>query len=484
MSVKQVKEYLKEYSQLKSIQSLLHWDMETMMPSGAVEDRAEQLSYMQGKLHSHITAKKYQKLLKKLSKEKLKGKEARLLKELQWDFDHNKALPEKHVTELSHAQTIATHAWQDARRKNDWKSFEPHLQKLIDLKKRETTYFKSKTPYDALLKQFDKEFSSKDIDRLFADLKVGLGDIAKAVKKDGDFVKIKDLKGPFPIEPQKELSIFAAELCGLPGKYSRLDESVHPFSINISPLDQRITTRYTTANLDSLSSTMHEVGHALYEHNLPREWAGTPFQEAISYSFHESQSRFWENVVGRSREFCHYIHPKMKKLFPKSMVGVTPDKLFHIFNRSVPGLIRVESCELYYNFHIIIRYEIEEMIFNQGLKAKDLPKIWNEKYKEYLNLTPKTHAEGVLQDSHWAGAAFGYFPSYALGNLISGSIYQKMKKEMKGFNKNIREGKLAPISDYLKKNYHVKGRSVTTQELLGQIEVSDYLSYLKEKFEV
>jgi carboxypeptidase Taq len=484
MSLTKIKEYLEEYSYLKSIQSLLHWDMETMMPTAAIEDRAKRLAYIQGKIHAHITNPVYEELLQKFGKGKLKPLDRKLYQELKWDFDIGHALPEKHVKELTHAQTIATHAWAGARKKNDWESFRPHLQKLIDLKRRETKFYKARKPYDALIKLHDKEYSSDEITRLFKDLRSGLLNLTDKVKKDKTFVKVKDLKGPFDIEAQKKLSVYAARLCGLPETHSRLDESVHPFSINISPLDQRITTRYTTKNLDSLSSTMHEVGHALYEHNLPREWEGTPFQEAISLSVHESQSRFWENVVGRSREFCEFIHPKMKELFRESMKGVSPEDLFHIFNRSVPGLIRVESSELYYNFHVIIRYEIEEMIFNQGMNAADIPAVWNEKYKTYLGVSPKTHGVGVMQDSHWAGAAFGYFPTYTLGNLISGSLYQKMKTELPSMKKDMRKGKLSGISEYLKENIHSKGRSETAADLIGKLDVKDYLSYLAEKFGV
>jgi carboxypeptidase Taq len=482
MSVHTLKDYLQEYSYLKSIQALLHWDMETMMPHGAIEDRAARLSYIQGKIHSHITAKKYQDLLQDFEKKKLKPLEKKLLKELRWDFDLNHVLPAKHVKELSHAQTIATHAWADARKKNDWKTYQPHLQKLIDLKRREAKFYKTKKPYDALIRLHDKEFSSDEITKLFSDLKKGLIDLTKKVKKDQTFVVVKDLKGPFDIAAQKKLSLYAAKLCGLPETHSRLDESVHPFSINISPLDQRITTRYTTENLDSLSSTMHEVGHALYEHNLPREWEGTPFQEAISLSVHESQSRFWENVIGRSKEFCEFIHPKMTEYFPAAMKGISPEVLYHIFNKSVPGLIRVESSELYYNLHVIIRYEIEEMIFNQGMNSEEIPAIWNEKYKEYLGLTPKTHALGVMQDSHWAGAAFGYFPTYTLGNLISGSLYHQMQKNLPGMKKDIKKGKLDNIGGYLKEHIHSKGRSITAHDLVGKLDVKDYLSYLTEKF--
>lgn len=482
MTIKKIKNYLQEYSYLKSIQSLLHWDMETMMPPGAIEDRAARLSYIQGKIHSHITSKEYKNLIKELESKKLKPLEKKLAKELRWDFDLYEVLPEKHVKELSHAQTIATHAWATARKNNDWKSFSPHLQKLIDLKRKEAALYKSKKPYDALIKLHDKEFSSDEINKLFGDLKAGLLDLTDKVKKDKTFVKVKDLKGPFDIKAQKKLSQYAAALCGLPKEYSRLDISTHPFSINISPLDQRITTRYVTENLDSLSSTMHEVGHALYEHNLPREWEGTPFQEAVSLSVHESQSRFWENVIGRSREFCTFLHPTMKEHFPKAMKGISPEELYHVFNKSVPGLIRVESCELYYNLHIIIRYEIEEMIFNQGMNSKDIPEIWNQKYKEYLGITPKNFAQGLLQDSHWAGGAFGYFPTYTLGNLISGSLYHQMKKDLPGFKKDIEKGKFKKIGQYLKDNIHVKGRSVTARDLVGELDVKDYLSYLSEKF--
>lgn len=484
MSVEKIKTYLQEYSYLKSIQSLLHWDMETMMPAGAINDRAKRLAYIQGKLHAHITSPHYNKLLSETEKMKLKVLEKRLIKELRWDFDIQNLLPEKHVAELSHVQTMATHTWAKARSENDWKTFRPHLQKLINLKRRETGFYETKKPYDGLIQLHDKEFNSDDIARLFGDLKKGLSKLMKKVKNDKSFVTVKDLKGPFPINQQINLSKFVTNLFGLSHDFSRLDTSTHPFSINISPRDQRITTRYVEENIDSLFSTMHEVGHALYELNLPQEWEGTPFQEAISLSVHESQSRFWENIIGRSREFTNFIHPHMTKYFPKNMKGVSEDKLFLIFNRSIPGLIRVESPELYYNFHVIIRYEIEEMIFNHGLNAADLPQIWNEKYKDYLGISPSNDREGILQDSHWAGGAFGYFPTYTLGNLISGSLYYKMKKEVPAYKKNITNGDFRKIGQFLQKNIHKKGRSVSSHDIIGEIKVNDYLSYLKDKFGV
>lgn len=482
MSLEKIKNHLQEYSYLKSIQSLLHWDMETMMPAGAIEDRASRLSYIQGKIHDHITGKRYQNLIDSFEGQKLSKLEKRLLKEMKWDLNLFKVVPKKHIMELSHAQTIATHNWGSAKKNNDWESFRPHLQKLIDLKKRETSYYSSKKPYDALLKLHDKEFDSKAINLLFSDLREGLIKLVNDVKKEGRFVNVKDLSGPFDVDAQRKVNLFITELFGLSDKYSRLDTSTHPFSINISPKDQRITTRYSENNLDSISSTMHEVGHALYELNLPAEWEGTPFQEAISLSVHESQSRFWENIIGRSKEFSHFIHPIMKKHFSENMKGVGPDQLFKIFNKSVPNLIRVESCELYYNLHVIIRYEIEEMIFNQGLNAKELPEVWSEKYHKYLGLKPKSNAEGVLQDSHWAGAAFGYFPTYTLGNLISGSLYQKMRKAVPTFKEDNLRGNYTQIRNYLIENIHSKGRSIDSHDIVGELKVNDYLSYLREKF--
>lgn len=486
MTIAKVQKYLEEISLLNNASALAHWDMETMMPSEGIEARAQLLSYLSGKTHSLLTAKKYQSLLEGTKKTKLSPFEKKMLKELQWDFDLASALPAKHVEEISLASTTASHVWATARKNNDWDLFFPHLQKLIDLKKREATYYKAKTPYDALITQFDKSFSVDSISTIFSDLRKGLTKLAKKVNDDGRFVKVKDLAAPFAIEPQVELSKYITGIFGLPETQSRLDISVHPFSTTIAPKDFRITTRYHEKDLDSFGSTMHEVGHALYEAGLPRDlWNGLPGAEAKSLSVHESQSRFWENIVGRSSEFCHFIHPKMKKLFPSQMRGVSPETLFLIMNKSVPNLIRVESSELYYNLHVIIRFEIEKMIFNEGMDAFDIPYMWNELYEKYLGIRPKTIAEGAMQDSHWAGGAFGYFPTYTLGNLISGSLYQKMKKEVKTFSSDIERGNFSGILNYLRTNIHSQGRCLEIKDIVGgEIQTKDYLNYLKEKFDV
>ena len=482
MSTEKIRKYLEEYSYLKSIHSLLYWDMETMMPPGAIEDRARRLSYVQGKLHAHVTSARYKNLLEDLRGKKLKPLEKKLVRELTYDFEMARLLPLKHVMELSHETAIASHAWAAARKNSDWKAFSPHLGKLIELKKREAKYCRTRRPYDALIRQHDREFDSEKIRGLFSELRRGLLKLTGEVQRDGRFVKVPELGGPFPLEAQRALSEKVASVLGLPREHSRLDVSTHPFSINISPQDQRITTRYVTENLDSLGSTMHEVGHALYEHQLPAEWEGTPLQEAVSLSVHESQSRFWENVIGRSREFCEYLHPLMTEAFPASMKKIGPEELFFVFNRSVPGPIRVESPELYYNLHVIIRFEIEELIFGSGVSVDELPEVWNQKYEESLGIRPATDREGILQDSHWAGGAFGYFPTYTLGNLISGSLAGRMGKEVKDFRGLIRRGEFAPIRHWLKENIHRHGRSISTREIVGEVNVTDYLAYLGKKF--
>jgi carboxypeptidase Taq len=486
MTISKIQKYLEEVALLNNAGSLAHWDMETMMPSEGIEARAKLLSYLSGKTHSLLTAKKYKSLLDSSKKVKLTAFEKKMLKELQWDYDMASALPSKHVEEISLASTNATHVWASARKNNDWDIFFPHLQKLIDLKKREATFYKAKTPYDALIRQFDKNFTVDSITDIFSDLRKGLTKLSKQVNDDGRFVKVKDLSAPFDINAQVELSKYITGIFGLPSSQSRLDISAHPFSTTIAPKDFRITTRYNEKDLDSFGSTMHEVGHALYEAGLPRDkWNGLPAADALSLSVHESQSRFWENIVGRSSEFCHFIHPKMKELFPSQMKGITPEKLFLIMNKSVPNLIRVESCELYYNLHVIIRFEIEKMIFNEGMDAFDIPYMWNELYEKYLGVRPKSIAEGAMQDSHWAGGAFGYFPTYTLGNLISGSLYQKMKREIKTFNQDIQKGEFSRILSYLRDNIHSHGRTTQISDIIGgEIRTKDYLDYLKEKFDV
>ncbi|MDH4466418.1 MAG: carboxypeptidase M32 [Bacteriovoracaceae bacterium] len=476
--MKDLKKYLKEFSYWKSIQALHNWDMETYMPEGAINDRAERLSFIDGKIHEHMTCKKYQKLLKSFQQAKKTKLESKLAKELLWDFKLKSKLPSSHVQEMSKATTHAIHVWATSKKNNDWKSFYPHLNKVINLKKKEADFYKLGNRYDGLLLSYEKELTSQEIGIIFDELKVGLKDLVKKISPS----ERDNWEGEFPISNQVKLNHEMMSLFGLPSANSRLDSSGHPFSTIISPLDHRITTRYEVTNLNSLYATMHEVGHSLYGLNLPTKWEGSPFQEAISLSVDESQSRFWENIIGRSRPFCRFILPKIKNYFPKTNFSkMQSDELFLFLNDVNPSLIRVDSCELYYNIHIIIRFEIEKMIFNENLKTKEIPDVWNEKYRDYLGMVPPSNSLGVLQDTHWAAGAFGYFPTYTLGNLLSATLMKKLSQEIPNWENLVEEGNFSPILSFLNKNVHRHGRMIDLKDLAPKLGAKDYLDYLKSK---
>jgi len=491
MSANEIKQHLKQYAYFRSCLRLLSWDMESKMPGNAIKDRSKSLAFIQGKMHQHMTCAKYDKMLKSFIAAKgLSKKEARLGQELRWDFNLSKALPGDFVEEMAEVSSLSNHAWIKARKENSWKAFLPHLQKMINIKRQEIEYLRSKdknnifkTPYDALLMQFDKEFDSHSITKIFAELKSGLSNSLRKIEKKPHFRSPPSAIGVFPIPAQEQLDHHLAKLVGLKEGHYRLDTSTHPFSTNISPLDQRITTRYQDDCLSSFFTTLHEAGHALYESNLPANWEGTPFQEAISFSVHESQSRFWENIVGRSFEFCQYILPTLQSYFPTNYKGMTAQKLFYHFNHTEAGLIRVDSCEAYYNLHVIVRFEIEEMIFNQGLNAKDIPGIWKQKYQNYLGISATEDRHGPMQDGHWASGAFGYFPSYALGNLISAQLLNLLKKHNPSYKEQIRQGDFAQIRNFLKQKIHRYGREKNIQEIVGKLSAAPFLQYLDAKFE-
>jgi len=479
MKFKILKDHFKESSILKSLLSLHQWDMETMMPSGAINDRALRLSYLESKIHNHNTSKKYHKLLNTLSKSKLTKIQKKLIQESLFDYSLKSKLPSKHIIELSTVTTHASHVWGKARKENDWKVFAPHLKKIVQLKKREITFFNHKNPYDSLLQFYERDYNTSEIEIIFNNLKEGLKPIIKNVSPS--FLKENSFKEKFFLENQKKLNEHFCNLIGLPKKFSRLDVSNHPFSINISPYDQRITTRYCEDDFFSLYSTLHEIGHALYELHLPNAWEGSPLQESISLSAHESQSRFWENIIGRSKNFAIFLAPQLANFFPNLKEKFHSDKLFYFLNHSKPGTIRVDSCELYYNLHIIIRFEIEKALIGGDISVADLPDIWNQKYKDYLGIKVRNFSEGLLQDSHWAAGAFGYFPTYALGNLISATLNKKCSLQIKNEDQLIIQGNFSEHLNFMVKNLHSKGRMTSVKKIIPELGVEDYLEYLSKK---
>jgi len=481
--MQELKNYLNKVYLKDSAISLLYWDRETYMPSGASDIRAKQIALLSEEVHSAMTSPELKKLLQKFSKNKLSKIDKKLIELVKHDLKLNTALPSKLVSELSELTSKTSDIWAKARKNNDWKSFSPYLKKIVKLKQKEADYYGGKNRYNNLIKLFDQEMTTNKIDLLFDQLKLALPHIIENVRTQKKFTQTKSLKGPFDLDKQKEINQSLLSLCGLAPEHSRLDISTHPFSINMGIADQRITTRYNPNHLESIFSTMHEIGHAMYEANLPIKYQGTPLAKHLSMSLHESQSRFWENMIGLSPEFISYLTPILKKKFKSQLANFNGDSLYYTLNTVKPSLIRVDSDELHYNLHIIIRYELEKALINNELSVEDLPGEWNKMYKQYLQITPKNYAEGVMQDSHWAGGSFGYFPTYTIGNLYSAHFYQMIKKDMPQFKTFVKKAHLQSIHDWFKLHVHQHGKIKTGRELIGaDLNPAVYLNYLKDKF--
>jgi carboxypeptidase Taq len=481
--MKELKNYLNQVYLKDTAISLLYWDRETYMPDGANDIRAKQISLLSGEVHAAMTSPVLKKLLQKNNQKKLSKTDQKLIELVKYDLKLNTALPPKLVSEMSELTSKASNIWAKARKENDWKTFAPYLKKIIKLKQKEADYYGGKNRYNNLIKLFDQEMTSSKIDVLFDQLKLALPHIIAKVNEQKKHTQTKSFKGTFSQEQQQKINQSLLPLCGLDPNHSRLDISSHPFSINMGIPDQRITTRYNSHHLESIFSTLHEIGHAMYEANLPVKYQGTPLAKALSMSLHESQSRFWENMIGLSREFINYITPVLKKNFKSQLANFNADSLYYTFNTVKPSLIRVDSDELHYNLHIIIRYELEKALINGDLSVSDLPAAWNKMYKHYLHITPKNYSDGVMQDSHWAGGSFGYFPTYTIGNIYSAHFYQMIKKDLANFHTLVRKAELQPIHNWFKQHVHQHGKMKTGGQLIGgDLNAAVYLNYLKDKF--
>jgi len=384
----------------------------------------------------------------------------------------------------------ASVVWREARQKSDFKMFLPYLEKNIEIKKEEAEKLGyEKHPYDALLDQYDEGLTVKDMDQMFSKLTSALKTILTKVRKENSrFVKDSPLvEKNYEVDSMKKVNKKIIDLLGMPKERFRMDISTHPFEENMSRDDVRITTRYEGTDFKSaLFSTIHESGHAIYELQLNEKLQYTPIGVSVSNGFHESQSRFWENVIGRSREFVSLIRPALTENLA-FVSSYDDEQLYFYFNEVRPGKIRVEADELTYNFHTALRYQLEKKVIGGEIKASELPELWNETMEEYLGVKPANDAEGLLQDVHWSHGSFGYFPTYTLGNIISGMIWHNIRKEI-SLEDRVREGDFEPIKKWLYEKIHRWGAAFSPQELakraLGEPINPDHLiEYLKWKFE-
>lgn len=483
--IKQIKSY-------EEALGVLYWDLRTGAPKKGVEQRSEAIGVLSAESFKLSTSDEMGELLGALSsggaKERLGHIDRKLVEETKKDYDRNKKIPPKLYQEYVVLTSQAESFWEDAKENDDYAGFQPYLEKIIDYTNRFIDLWGAKaTRYDTLLDQYEPDMTTAELDRLFGGVREKLVPLAAAIAASPHRPDRSFLGQTYDKDAQKKFSLFILGQMGYDFSGGRLDESVHPFATGLSPGDVRITTRYLPNDVTSaLFGTIHEGGHALYEQNIMPELIGTTLCTGTSMGIHESQSRFWENVIGRSRPFWQRYFGELRKLFP-GQLDVDAEDFYRAINTVEPSLIRIEADELTYNLHIIIRYEMEKAIFNEGAKAADLPGLWNEKYRDYLGITPPSDKEGVLQDVHWSGGAFGYFPSYSLGNMYAAQFADTLEKERRELWPQVGRGELLPTKEWLADRIYRYGKLETPSEIVRRVtgkplDPSYLVTYLETKY--
>ena len=498
-SYKKLLEKTKNLISLHSAAAMLRWDMETMMPPKGIMIRSLQLAMLRRIAHKMGTDPEIQRLIEKTKKHPDYGKldqiEQRNLYLIQKNYDEQTQLPEDLVVEISKQEALTIDIWKKAKASKNYPKFKPELEKLIELKKQAANILmkvkETATPYDACLDIFEPKMTTERINKIFSKLQEGLVSIIKKCDSTLEKPQTTILERPISIQIQKKIGELLADFIGYDIKTGnsggRIDETEHPFTTGYYD-DVRITTHYYPNKFaSSVFSILHEGGHAMYEQNLKSNWIYQPVGNSCSMGFHESQSRFVENIVGRSKEFWIYFFPKFKKLTGETFSNIALDDFVHAINYVKPSKIRIEADEVTYCLHIIIRFNIERDIFLDKITVDDLPQIWNEYYMKYLGVHIENDSEGVMQDTHWASGSYGYFPSYALGNIYSGQLLMQMENEIQDWRNQIMNGTFGNIKRWLIDNVHDRGNLYDSPELIKlitgkELSVDPYLGYLKNKY--
>ena len=413
--------------------------------------------------------------------------EASLIRVTKKDYDEATRLPSELVGEMAETTALAHQVWAKARANNDFKAFAPSLEKIMDLMRREAEAFGYEAhPYDALLNLYERGMSASRVKQIFDAHKPDLVALIAAIKASGD-VSDAPLHQPFDVEKQREFGLKMVTAYGYDLERGRQDVAVHPFCTHFSQGDVRITTRFTPDFLNpSLFGTMHESGHAMYEQGVAPSLEGTPLSNGTSLGVHESQSRMWENFVGRSKPFWTWAYPQLQATFPQ-LSGVDLDSFYKAINKVQPSYIRVEADEATYNLHIMLRFELEMALIAGNVSVAELPQAWNDRFEAFFGITPPTDTLGVLQDVHWSSGLFGYFPTYALGNLLAAQYYRKALTDRPSIPDDIANGKFDTLLGWLRENIHRHGRKFTAEELTQRvtgesIDPKYYLKYLNAKY--
>ncbi|MCL2172882.1 MAG: carboxypeptidase M32 [Nitrososphaerota archaeon] len=491
-------EKTKDVAVLGSIQSVIHWDMETMMPPNAVEQRSLQLELLSRIGHQMCTNSTVGKLLQQIQASseyaKLGEIERRNVYLINKNYLEHTSLPEKLVADMAKQETVTVNAWKRAKAKKDYSLIKSELKKLFELSRQMAEVLMEvkqvKTPYEALIDQFEPKMSTQKITETFDTLQAGLRPLLNKIQETNTDLDTKNLCQPVSVEVQRQISQLLTQTLGYdtvsPAANGRVDETEHPFTSG-SYQDVRITTHYYVNDFtNSIFSILHETGHALYELNVNPEWRYQPVGGPCSYGIHESQSRFYENIVGRSKEFWTGFLPKLQKIVP-TLAKTGVEEFVYAINRVERSKIRIKSDEVTYNLHIIIRYEIERDLFGDKIGIDELPQVWNEKYEKYLGIKIKDDAEGVMQDTHWYSGLYGYFPSYALGNIYSGQINNALTEALPNWRSQLAHGNLVEVNSWLKNNIHYPSSFYEPEDLIKKatgknIDSQPFIQYLQNKY--
>ncbi len=482
------KAHLGVIQDLRSMQALMGWDLETYMPKNASALRGAQLGTLAKLAHAHVTDSKMAQWVERLNAQSLKTTDAALLRVVTRDYHRSLKIPSTLLEQMVKATTEAHHLWVEARAQKSFKQFEPILKTIIDLNRQIADCVGySGSPYDALMDEYEPDLTVAQLDPLFASLKSILVPLLQKIKAS-PAPETGFLQQVFDTEKQMAFSTRILEAMGFDFEAGRLDLSVHPFTSGTGYSDVRLTTRVFEEDLFScLSSSMHEGGHGLYEQNVDPAMARTPLAEGTSLGIHESQSRLWENLIGKSRSFWQAYLPELQQLFQPQLDGVSVDQITRAINRVQPSFIRVEADEVTYNLHILVRYEIEKALIENTLRVSEIPEAWNAKYQGYLGITPPDDTLGCLQDVHWSHGSFGYFPTYTLGNLYSAQFYAAFLKAVPDFEKQLSQGNMLALKNWLVEQIHRVGRSETPTEIVSRVtgeslNAQFFTDYLTQKY--
>ena len=487
----ELKSRLGEIVDLRRALAVLSWDQHTMMPPGGAAARAEQLGTLGRIAHENFVSDEIGQLLEELRpyEESLPADsdEASLIRVTRTDWEKARRVPPDLEAEMTRAAAQGYEVWTEARRRSDFSLFLPVLERNVELKHRYVECFEPEDElYDVLLDDYERGMKTADVRAVFAQLREELVPLITAVRERADAVDDSPLHGHFPIEAQKAFELDVISRFGFTPEAFRLDPTVHPFATSSCPTDIRLTTRYAEDSLESIFSTMHECGHGLYENGVDPALDRTPLAHGVSLGLHESQSRMWENLVGRSLPFWRFFFPRVRDAFPDQLGGVDVETFYRAVNKVEPSLIRVDADEVTYNMHIILRFELEQEIMGGEIALRDLPEAWNTRMREYLGVDVPDDARGVLQDVHWSGGSLGYFPTYSLGNVISVQIWERVLEEMPDLPEQFERGEFMALREWLRERLHRHGRKFTPAETLervvgGPIDARPYLRYLKAK---